>query len=158
MNKNLQIFKYCLTDYLSAGIAWLIFYTLRKVYIESYIFEYSFFYENSIKFWTAQFGIPIAWLMLYYSTGYYSNILKKKRINELGQTITISLTGNIIIFFVLLLDDPVVSYRDYYLSFILLLVSHFFLTWIPRITITSITKRKITSGKIGFNTLLVLGN
>ncbi len=96
--------------------------------------------------------------MLYYLSGYYKDPFRKSRLNELGQTFFISLVGVTVLFFSLILDDIIVSYKNYYTSFLVLFSIHFVLTYIPRSIITTITTRKIHRGIIGFKTLLVGSN
>jgi exopolysaccharide biosynthesis polyprenyl glycosylphosphotransferase len=76
----------------------------------------------------------------------------------LGQTIIITLIGVTFIFFFLILDDVIQTYRSYYQSFITLFLLHFILTYSFRLIITTVTVRNIHSGKIGFNTLIVGSN
>ncbi|MFH0864782.1 MAG: sugar transferase, partial [Bacteroidota bacterium] len=58
-------------------------------------------------------------------------------------------------FFVVLLDDSVKSYKDYYLSFFILFLFHFCITFTLRLILTSITAFRIHHRRIGFNTLIV---
>ena len=53
------------------------------------------------------------------------------------------------------LDDELASYRYYYLSFLLLLLLHFTLTYVCRLLITSRTVRLVHTRQIGFPTLLI---
>ncbi len=62
------------------------------------------------------------------------------------------------LFFALLLDDDVMSYKDYYYTFGTLFGLHFTITYLFRLLITSRTIRKIRRRQIGFNTLLVGGD
>jgi len=87
--------------------------------------------------------------------GTYSRIYRKSRLKELGQTLLVTIIGVILIFFIILLDDSVKSYKDYYLSFFILFLFHFFFTFSSRLTITSITAHRIHHRKIGFNTIIV---
>src|SRR4030095_11399636 len=66
--------------------------------------------------------------------------------------------GVLFIFFTLLLDDTVLSYKTYYSTFFALLGLHFFITEVIRLTLTTITGRKIKTRKFGFNTLLIGSN
>jgi exopolysaccharide biosynthesis polyprenyl glycosylphosphotransferase len=63
--------------------------------------------------------------------------------------------GTLLFFFVFILDDIVNSPFDYIKYFIILLFTQFFLTYIPRVLITTITINRINSGKIGFKTLVI---
>ncbi len=99
--------------------------------------------------------LPIAWCCFYAILGTYKNVFRKARLKELQMTFWASLIGVIVIFFALLLDDNIYSYRTYYVSFLMLFVLHFALTYIGRLCITSRTARLIHTRKIGFPTLLV---
>ncbi|MES2133614.1 MAG: sugar transferase [Bacteroidota bacterium] len=158
MNKNLQTFKYIFADYLSAALAWTLFYIYRKLYIEpdkfgmlpEKIFDSQYIIGIAI--------LPLCWLLIYYLTGIYKNIFRKSRINELAHTFTTSFIGVTFIFFTILLDDFVSSYKAYYKVFVMLFLLHFFITAIFRFILSSITIRKINKGIIGFNTIIIGSN
>ena len=152
MNRKLQISKYVLADILAAGFAWSLFYIYRKFYIEKTVLQFD------DRFLFGIIAIPIFWLLLYAISGTYKNIYRKSRLKELGQTIFVSLIGVLFIFFTLLLDDEVASYKQYYKTFIALYTFHFILTFIPRFLLTSYAANKIHNRRIGFNTLLVGSN
>jgi exopolysaccharide biosynthesis polyprenyl glycosylphosphotransferase len=69
-----------------------------------------------------------------------------------------SIIGVLIIFFALLLDDQVFSYKNYYESILTLFGLHFGLTVTSRFVLSSITNHRIHNRMIGFNTLLVGSN
>ena len=83
---------------------------------------------------------------------------RKSRLKELGQTLYISVIGVLIIFFSLLLDDTVISYKSYYHTFFTLLTLHFVLTATVRFLLSSNVVHKIHHRKIGFNTILIGSN
>ncbi len=64
----------------------------------------------------------------------------------------------LIIFFILILNDIIASYKDYYISILVLFSLQFLLIYIPRFIITSSTNNKIHKGEIGFPTLLIGSN
>jgi len=150
-NKNLQIAKYIFCDIITAALAWFAFYSFRKIYIEKtdLIFNESFFVAIVV--------IPVYWITLYSLSGYYTDIFRKHRLKEIGQTLMLSIIGVIFLFFVLLLDDEVNNYTNYYFSFFTLLFIHFIITFIPRILLTSSLVHRIHNRKFGFNTLIVGG-
>lgn len=158
MNRKIQALKYLLFDYISAASAWFLFYHFRKEYIESVNYGYDIPVNYDLNFFIALFGLPLFWIMIYSSFGYYKSVFRKSRLLELGQTFVTTILGVIIIFFVLILDDVVFSYKDYYASSGTLFILHFLLTYIPRVILTSVTKSKIKNGKIGFSTLLIGSN
>jgi len=158
MNKALQKLKYILWDLLAAGLAWGLFFVYRKLLIEPNIFEHLNFVYEDINFWVGLVIIPIFWNILYVSIGSYRKVYRKSRLKELSQTITISIFGVAIIFFTLILDDQIISYKNYYDLILILFVTHFTLTYLGRLLITTKTIRRIHKGKIGFNTLIIGSN
>ncbi len=158
MNKKLHTLKYLVADYLSAATAWFLFYMFRKIYIESANYGYDVKVDYDSVFFFTLLGLPLFWLMIYSLSGYYRSIYRKSRLQELAQTFLSALFGVIIIFFVLILDDVVFSYKDYYYSSGTLLALHFICTYLPRLIITNNTQKKIKNGTIGFNTLLIGSN
>ncbi|MEZ5000118.1 MAG: hypothetical protein R2727_05510 [Bacteroidales bacterium] len=58
----------------------------------------------------------------------------------------------------LILDDRVIKYTSYYISFAVLFGLQFFLTYIPRFTLTTNTVRHIQKRRIGFRTIIIGGN
>jgi len=87
--------------------------------------------------------------------GTYNDIYRKSRLKEFGQTFIVALIGCLIIFFTLLLDDTIISYKSYYSSFVTLFLLQFGITFTSRFIITTVTARKIKSRKIGFNTIII---
>ena len=158
MNRRLQVFKYVLSDWLSAVIAWSFFYLFRKHMETPDIFRHLDIIFDDRMFWLGILIVPVFWLVLYLMMGSYRRIYRKSRLRELWQTLVITLIGVTIIFFVLILDDVIVTYKSYYQSFFVLFTLHFFITFGSRLVLTTITVRKIHSGKIGFNTIIVGSN
>ena len=155
MNKNLQTAKYVLSDLFASAVSWVFFFIFRKKSIDNGTFEDMNSVFTDTNLYAGLIFVPLMWLILYYLQGTYQNVYRKSRLKELGQTIMISICGVIIIFFTLLLDDKVSTYRNYYLSFCMLLALHFTITYIPRLIITSCAASKIHNNLIGFPTLLV---
>ncbi len=158
INKRAQAFKYIALDYLSAVLVWVCFFAYRKIYVEPLKFGYSIPLDLDKNFYLALIFIPIYWLSLYYLSGTYKNVYKKSRLKEMVQTFSQTFLGVLVIFFVLILDDQVANYTDYYLSFLTLVSLQFFITYIPRFILTTRTKYLVKHRIIGFNTLLVGSN
>ncbi|MES2837075.1 MAG: sugar transferase [Bacteroidota bacterium] len=158
MNKKLQIAKYVFTDFVTAGLAWTVFFIFRKLYIEGdnkISISETLAYTPNNNFYLGLLLVPVFWILLYAITGSYINIYRRSRLSELGQTFIISIIGVLILFFTLLLDDKIYSYTSYYKSFLYLFSVHFFLTEFFRFLITSQTANKIHNRIIGFNTLII---
>ncbi len=158
MNRKLQVAKYVFLDWIAAIIAWSLFYMFRK-YMEDpdFLGNLTRVAEDE-KFWLGIIILPFFWLILYTMIGSYRRVYRKSRLKELGQTLIITLIGVTIIFFILILDDIIQTYRSYYQSFIALFLLHFFFTYTFRLLLTTITVHRIHSGKIGFNTLIIGSN
>ena len=110
------------------------------------------------NFFAALAFIPLAWICFYAMWGMYSDVLRRHRLREIGQVLATSLIGNIVIFFLFLLDDELPNYHYYYTTFGFLLLLHLGLTLTLRLIITSRTVKKIQSRKWGFPTIIVGGN
>ncbi len=158
MKKTPQLLKYLISDYLAAIFSWSCFYIFRKAYIEPLKFGYKIPISFDERFYLGLLIIPVFWLILYYSSGYYRHVYRKSRLSELWHTILICVFGVIVLFFALILDDTIQSYSNYYLSFLALFSFHFTLTYIPRLIITTHTTHKIHNRIIGFNTIIIGSN
>lgn len=158
MNKKLQVTKYLIADISAAMLAWALFFSFRKIYIETAKFgkPVPLVYDQQY-YWGLVF-IPLFWILMYYLIGTYKEIYRKSRLKEIGQTFLISIIGVLIIFFALLLDDQIGSYKNYYQSIITLFLLHFGFTAFFRVILSSITNYRIHNRIMGFNTLLVGSN
>ena len=160
MNKKRLALLYFFVDWLASILAWSLFYFFRKAHEDLYINYWDRITNSFItpSFWLGVAIIPICWLILYAVTGAYEKVYQKSRLKELGQTFFITLLGVIVLFFVVILDDEVASYKSYYQSFIALFTLQFVITYIPRVVITTLVISRIRDKRIGFNTLIVGSN
>ena len=154
-NNKRQTIKYVLADWFNALIAWTLFFFYRK-YNEDYnLFEqYQQIFEDP-NFIVGIICVPLFWLVLHIVSNYYNNVFSKSRLKELGQTFFVTLIGVVILFFVTMIDDVIVSYKSYYASFAVLFGLQFVLTYFCRLIITTRTARRIHRKEIGFNTLIM---
>ena len=163
INKRRQTFRYVFWDWLASVVAWSIFFCFRKTVEPQTVGPVNVFANLSVvyedrNFWIGIIVIPLAWLILYMLSGSYQKVYFRSRVRELGQTMFVTLIGAIVLFFALILDDNIINYRYYYTLFSLLYLLQFTLTYIGRLTITSITAKKIHNGELGFNTLIIGSN
>lgn len=158
MNKSLQVAKYIFADLLSAALAWMLFFMYRKYTVNPDLFADLGVVFSDRKLYIGIVVIPLFWLTLYIITGTYRKIYRKSRLKELGQTLSITFFGVIFIFFSLILDDVIISYKNYYQSFAILFLLHFTITYSFRLFITTSTIRKIHRRVIGFNSIIVGSN
>ncbi len=157
-NYTRQRLKYLFFDFLAATVAWVLFYLHRKLNIEPQIFGYDVPVNLDLRFWIGVVGIPTAWLVLYYFTGFYKNVFRRSRLDDFLRTFLSILLGVVIIFFLLILDDIIPDYTHYYNLFFTLFLLQFVLTLIPRLIITNITVGRIHRREIGFKTIFIGSN
>ena len=114
MVKRIQIAKYILFDFLGSAIAWIIFNIYRKKIVESQLFGMDLSFVPDTKFYIGIFVFPIFWISLFGLAGFYHDVFRKSRLKELSGSIGYTLLGCLLIFFAMLLDDYIVSYKSYY--------------------------------------------
>ncbi len=153
--KRKQTIKYIVCDTLAAMLAWAALFLFRKTVLEENGFEGFSQMLHDPNFWLGLVAVPAGWLILYTIQGTYRNVLRRARLKEFIETLLATLIGTVVLFFVLLIDDEMPSYRNYYASFLFLFVVHFALTYIPRLIITSQTVNRVHSRRIGFPSLMV---
>lgn len=158
MNQTKQIIKYVLADFAAAAVAWTILFVFRKKYFESAKFGHAINLEFDANYYWGLLIIPLFWIMLYTMGGQYMRIFRRHRLKEFAQVFVTSIVGSLIIFFVFLLDDQIKNYKNYYESLLVLFSSHFTITLLFRLILTSRTVSLVHKGRIGFNTLIVGGN
>ena len=160
MNKRKLTSLYVISDWVFSVLAWTLFYFFRKAHEDLYINYLDRITHSFVtpSFWIGVVCIPIGWLILHAVAGAYEKVYFKSRLKELGETFFITLLGVVVLFFVVILDDEVATYKSYYQSFIALFTFQFVLTYIPRLIITTTVISRIHSKRIGFNTLIVGSN
>jgi exopolysaccharide biosynthesis polyprenyl glycosylphosphotransferase len=157
-NVRLQVAKYVFFDGLASIISYTLLYYFRKTVIETtklgvtpeIIFDKRYLF--GIAFTT------LFWLLIYWITGFYQDIFRRSRLREIAQTFNQALFGSVIVFFILILDDWVATYRDYYESFFTYFSAIFLTTAIFRFMLSTATNRNIQKRKLWFNTLLIGSN
>lgn len=147
--------RYIFFDILSAMLAWAFLFVFRKIGFENTTFDDLGLIVSDPNFWLGIVFVPQGWLALYAMQGSYKNVLRKSRLKELQQTAIASIIGVVVLFFVLMLDDQVGTYNNYYLSFLFILIIHFSLTYTCRLIQTSSIVHKVHNRQIGFPTLLI---
>lgn len=139
---------YAATDYITAAIAWMLFYFLRKK-----ILGQEMNVDN--RFWLGIFFIPMGWLTLYALVGSYNSIYKKSRLTEFTKTFICTAIGCFFLFFVLLLDDTKNDYSYYYLAFGSLFILHFSFSFLGRLVILNTAKMQLNRKLVRFKAVIV---
>ncbi|TFH38626.1 MAG: sugar transferase [Bacteroidia bacterium] len=149
---------YITSDILFSVVAWSLFFFFRKLAIEKKIFGEELIISADRNMYVGMILIPLFWFLIYFIVGSYNQPLRKSRLKELGETFLVTLGGTMFLFFALILDDQIIEYTNYYLSFLVLFVLQFFLCYIPRFLLTTRTVHMVQSGRVGFNTIIIGGN
>jgi exopolysaccharide biosynthesis polyprenyl glycosylphosphotransferase len=157
-NHRYQRFLYITSDFLAASAAWILFYIFRKVEIEPQVFGIDIPITLGSRFWAGALGLPFAWILFYYFTGFYNNVFRRSRLDDFSRTFITAIVGVVTIFFLLILDDTIADYTNYYQLFFTLFMLHFTLTLIPRMLITGRTVRRVHQRRIGFKTVMIGSN
>ncbi|MEL7118117.1 MAG: sugar transferase [Bacteroidota bacterium] len=148
-------FQYKVADFLSAMLAWALFFAYRH-YFETGSLSFEILRDQN--FWFGTLTVPVGWIAFYAVFDKYKDIYQLSRLATLTRTLFLSLFGVLVLFFGLLLDDVVASYKTYYISFLSLFFFHFFITATVRMFLLTKANRKIKSGQITFNTLIIGSN
>lgn len=151
------IWLYVVSDYLSSLVAWYCLYLFRKVVIEGQHLDFTLPFRDS-RFFVGLMVVPQIWLWLNYISGTYVDLYRKSRLQEMVKTALILLLGTLVIFFLLLLDDRVRRYSDYYFTFFVLYFCEFSFTFFGRLLLLNSTKTSLRKKKFAFNTLLIGSN
>ena len=151
MIKKKETLKFIFFDTLTAISSWTLFFMFRKN-LENQVFniEDTAFIKGSIV-------VCFFWVFVYTLSGKYQNVLRASRLQEFYKTLTQTIIGCVVIFFILIIDD--IEYQKnhnyYYKSILFLFSTHFILTFFFRYILTNIIVRKIKNGKIGFKTIII---
>lgn len=158
MNETKQRYKYVLADAIAALVAWSLFYAFRRMEIDD--LQMGFHLINPQ--YNARIVlplIPLFWFAIHWLSGYYNRkvLVFRSRLNELITTFVVTFLGVLLLFFSIVLDDPIneVGFSYFYVSFLLLFCLQFGFTYAFRLLITSFTIRKIRQGSITQPTLVV---
>ena len=152
MHIHRKSYNLLVIDYITAVIAWVLFFYFRKTHI-----EFSSFIRDK-QFYLGIICIPFFWILLYSLQGTYSQVKRLYRIQIIQLTIFGTTIGVLTLFFLLLLDDVIPSHQSYYKSLLALFLIHFGITLIPRFLFISRQVKKIQERRDGFNTILIGGN
>lgn len=155
MNRRRLRAIYLLFDLVNSALAWFLFFIYRTTAIESKALDQAYSDPNLVR---GLIAIPIFWVICYGVYGLYRHVYRKSRLKELAQVLIVTFFGVIIIFFGLLLDDTVASYKIHYYTFSTLFGLQFLLVAFSRVLISSYVSKRIKNREIGFNTVLIGSN
>jgi exopolysaccharide biosynthesis polyprenyl glycosylphosphotransferase len=155
MNRRRLSILYAVFDLLSSAGAWLLFCFILNKAGKSGGSDLVLTSEIILK---GAVVISISWVFLYAITGFYVYSLKRSRLAELTYSLAVTIPGVFILFLVLLSKGIIKQNSAIIYLLELLFFLQFFLTYVPRVLITSSTARKVHKGLIGYSTLIVGSN
>lgn len=142
-------------DWIAAAMAWVLFFAFRKhtegvpfsALDDALLQDPTFFRSLAL--------IPLFWCLLHGLFGYYRHIYRKTHMQDLTLSLKACFTGTIILFFLIILDDHIGRYTDYYIYALALFATYFPLCLLIRWGLTRRIRRRLRRGRIGFNTLII---
>ncbi len=155
MQKKKQRRKYVRADFIMSILAWGLFYFYRRYFVTALSYDEVASPFRELKFYIELLVIPLYWVFVFYISGYYEQIFHKSRISEFFQTLLSVIAGSLILFFVVLLNDRVLSYEYYYLILLVMVLTQFICVYTWRLFITHHYYKDLVCGTIGFKTLIV---
>jgi len=130
-----------LADLISSELVWLCFLIYRWMVYDG---RFEFMRDALIpafSFWLPLLVYPVVCLGIYYLSGYYLRPFQKPIWRELMRTFISAAVISLLFFFIIIIDDEVESYNRYLGSLGVLFTLQFVLSYIPRLTITLLSRR-----------------
>ena len=152
MNPRFLTFLLVFLDWIASCAGWGLFYYYRKIGIEGEAFVASNAFYLGIAL------VPLIWIFIYLLQGTYHDVRRLHRLKIINHTFVGTLLGVVVLFFLLLIDDEINGYQQYYKSLFALFAIQFSVTLLPRFTFVSVIVKRIHARKDGFNTLIIGGS
>ena len=150
-----QRIKYVVGDYVMSNLAWFLFNCVRWLAGTVVGWPYLVSYLKSDMVLLGQLFFPLLMMVTYAFSGYYNNVCRKSRIQELLTTFASSGINTLLIFFMALINDVIGVRSADYKMILILWALIFGLVYLIRAIITNIASRQIKSRKWTFPTLII---
>lgn len=133
---------YILADLISSELVWLCFLAFRWMVYDGRVESLKDVLVPAFNFWPPLIVYPIVCMGIYYLSGYYLRPFQKPLWREFLRTFFSALIISLLFFFIIIIDDVVVDYHRYWGSLGVLFALQFVLSYIPRLTITLLSRRR----------------
>lgn len=133
---------YILADLISSELVWLCFLAFRWMVYDGKVESLQEVLVPAFNFWPPLIVYPIVCLVIYYLSGYYLRPFQKPLWREFLRTFICAMIISLLFFFIIIIDDPTENYRRYLVSLGVLFSLQFVLSYIPRLTITILSRRR----------------
>jgi exopolysaccharide biosynthesis polyprenyl glycosylphosphotransferase len=150
LKRKFHLYRFVGLDFITGLITWVIFFVVRKKILGENIVD------PGLSVWLNASAVAVFWIIVYYFFGFYSEIYRKSRIKEIFLLMAVSGLGCIVLFFSLMLDDQgVQNYKEYYKTFTAYFVLHYFITVIPKVILITYVKNQVKKKHLYFNTIII---
>lgn len=133
---------YIFADLISSVLVWLCFLAFRWMVYDGHVQFLEDVLVPAFSFWRPLVVYPLVCLIVYYLSGYYLRPFQKPLSREFGRTFISAAVISLFFFFIIVIDDPTENYRRYIVSLGVLFGLQFTLSYIPRLAITLLTRRR----------------
>ena len=133
---------YILADLISSELVWLCFLGFRWMVFEGRMELLEDVLIPAFDFRLPLIAYPLVCLTVYYLSGYYLRPLQKPLWREFLRTIVSAAVIALLFFFIIIIDDPTENYKHYLVSLSVLFSLQFVLSYIPRLSITLLSRRR----------------
>ena len=133
---------YIIADLISSELVWLCFLGFRWMVYEGHVELLNDVLVPAFGFWPPLLVYPIICLIIYYLSGYYLRPFQKPLLHEFNCTFVSAAIISLLFFFIIIIDDPTENYRRYIVSLAVLFGLQFTLSYIPRLMITLLSRRR----------------
>ena len=137
-----QQLLYVLADLISSELVWLCFLIFRWVVYEGRVEFLEDVLIPAFDFRLPLLVYPLVCFGVYYMSGYYLRPFQKPLWREFMRTFISAAVISLLFFFIIIIDDPTENYRRYLISLGVLFSLQFTLSYIPRLTITLLSRRR----------------
>ena len=137
-----QQLLYLIADLISSELVWLCFLIFRWMVYDGRVDFMRDALIPAFSFWLPLLVYPFICLAVYYMSGYYLRPFQKPLWREFLRTFFSAVIISLFFFFIIIIDDTVDSYNRYLVSLGVLFGMQFTLSYIPRLTITLLSRRR----------------
>ena len=133
---------YVVADLISSELVWLCFLIFRWMVYDGRVEMAKDLLIPAFSFWPPLIVYPLVCLVIYYLSGYYLHPFQKPLWREFLRTFGSAIVISLLFFFIIIIDDETENYHRYLGSLGVLFCLQFVLSYIPRLTITLLSRRR----------------
>lgn len=156
ISERLQRLKYLAGDFVTSSVAWALFNCVRwKLHAVQGTYTSLAGFLTSRNVLILQLVIPLFMMCVYWLSGYYNEVFRKSRLQEVFTTFWSAVVNSLVIFFGALINDMSGTRGASYELIIILWSLLFFIVYAVRCAITNDTSYRIKHRKWSIPTLVV---